>query len=333
MNATLPIVTVIIPAFNAENTIEHCLKALENQTYPSTNCEVIVVDDSSSDKTRDKIKSAKNVILLSQKKSGPAVARNIGAENAKGELLLFTDADCVPKNDWIEKMVFPFSQPDIVDLTHQESLVARFVQMEYEGKYEKMNQYEYIDFIDTYSAAYRKDIFISNGGFDPVFKTSSVEDQEFSFRLAKQGLKMVFEEEAIVYHMGHAETLLSYFRKKFKIGYWKVWVHQLHPEKIMADTHTPQVVKLQIILAGIGTLLLLLGITEPKLLVFACLAGIMFIISTLQFINNSRTVDIQVAAISPIMLLIRAFGLGLGLITGIISYSIRRVKNNISSHL
>jgi len=252
-------ISVIIPAFNAEDTIAHCLQALENQTYPSTKIEVIIVDDDSTDKTGEIVKAMNNVRLLSQKKSGPAVARNLGAENAKGEILLFTDADCAPKTDWIEKMVSPFSESEIVGVkgryqSNQKSLVARFVQLEYEDKYERMSQHRYIDFIDTYSAAYRRDIFLSNGGFDPIFKTSSVEDQEFSFRLAKQGLKMVFEPEAVVNHSGHAKTVVSYFRKKYKIGYWKVWVHRLHPEKIINDTHTPQVIKIQIMLAGLGTL-------------------------------------------------------------------------------
>ena len=50
-----------------------------------------------------------------------------------------------------------------------------------------------IDFIDTYSAAYRKEVFIQNGGFDESFRVPSVEDQEFSFRLARKGYRMVFE--------------------------------------------------------------------------------------------------------------------------------------------
>ena len=49
-----------------------------------------------------------------------------------------------------------------------------------------------IDFIDTYSAGYRREIFLENGGFDPIFTTASVEDQEFSFRLAQKGYRLVF---------------------------------------------------------------------------------------------------------------------------------------------
>jgi len=315
----------------AEKTISLCLKSLSVQTIPRTSYELIVVDDGSTDKTQAISNKFENVKLIYQFHAGPAKARNLGVAKAKGEIVLFLDADCVPKIDWIEKMTVPFSQQDIVGvkgryMTNQKSLVARFVQLEYEDKYDRMARQKYIDFVDTYSAGYRRDVFIANKGFDSVFSTSSVEDQEFSFRLARQGLLMVFEPEAIVYHLGHADSLFSYFRKKFKIGYWKIWVHQIHPDKLIADSHTPQVLKMQIILAGLSSVLIILGIFDFLFIILGTAGIVIFFITTVPFLNKAFNKDKLVASVSPCLLLCRAIALGLGLVAGFFSFMIRSLR-------
>jgi hypothetical protein len=153
------VVSVIVPAYNAEATLGDCLAALQ---------------------------------LIRQPNAGPAAARNRGVQAARGEILLFTDADCAPTPDWIERLTEPFRAPEVagakgVYRTRQRELVARFVQLEYEDKYARMSRQDRIDFVDTYSAAYRRDVFLANGGFDALFPAASVEDQEFSFRLARKG--------------------------------------------------------------------------------------------------------------------------------------------------
>src|SRR5213079_2963542 len=95
--------------------------------------------------------------------------------------------------EWLEQLVHPFLESShsvrpVVGvkgtyLTHQRSLVARFVQQEYEYKYDHMARLPEIDFIDTYSAAYCRQVLLDNGGFETAFSTPSVEDQELSFRL------------------------------------------------------------------------------------------------------------------------------------------------------
>lgn len=99
-----PLVSVIIPAFNEEKGIEKCLKTILDQTYKNT--EVIVVDDGSDDNTLEIIKRRK-VILLKQPHLGPAKARNLGARLAKGEILVFIDADMAFDKKFIEDLVAP----------------------------------------------------------------------------------------------------------------------------------------------------------------------------------------------------------------------------------
>ena len=107
-----PQVTVIVPAYNAAETLPACLAALATQDYPRSAYEVIVVDDGSTDETAA-IAHKCNVSVITQPNAGPAAARNRGAAAAQGDLLLFTDADCVPVPGWISALVAPFSDPSV----------------------------------------------------------------------------------------------------------------------------------------------------------------------------------------------------------------------------
>ena len=94
------LVSVIIPAYNAENTIDKCIDSVINQDY--NNIEIIIIDDGSSDETlnicKKALESDNRIRIISQKNSGPAVARNKGIDLANGEYIIFVDSD-----DWIDK--------------------------------------------------------------------------------------------------------------------------------------------------------------------------------------------------------------------------------------
>jgi lipopolysaccharide/colanic/teichoic acid biosynthesis glycosyltransferase/glycosyltransferase involved in cell wall biosynthesis len=320
--------SVIVPAHNAVQTIERCLEALLKQSVPREEYEVIVVDDGSTDGTAT-LAGFYGVRVLTQHHCGPAAARNLGASLARGEILLFTDADCAPTRTWIEEMTGAFADPDVVGvkgtyLTRQREWVARFVQIEYEDRYDRTARQERIDFIDTYSAGYRRDVFLANSGFDTTFPTASVEDQELSFRLARKGYKMVFAPQARVYHC-HDVSLGEYARRKFNIGYWKALLTQWHPERLVRDSHTPQVLKLQIILLGLGALSLLAPppLWPRSLWLANGLAGL-FLVSTFPFVTKAAMKDLAVAVISPLLLALRAAFLGLGFAVGKARFAVAR---------
>jgi cellulose synthase/poly-beta-1,6-N-acetylglucosamine synthase-like glycosyltransferase len=312
-------VSVIVPAYNAAPTIDACLEGLLGQSVPGDRYEVIVVDDDSSDETTE-IVGGYEVRLIVKSHQGPAAARNEGVAQARGEIVLFTDADCVPIEDWIAEMVGPFDDAEVVGVkgayrTRQREIVPRFVQCEYEERYERMAQQRQIDFIDTYAAGYRRRVFLEEGGFDVRYPNASVEDQEFSFRLAERGHKMVFNPQAVVYHQ-HPQTLAAYFKRKFNIGYWKVMVLQRHPEKAIADSHTPQSLKIQMGLVFLLiplVALILLGGFFPWLFLLAVL---LFLISILPFVVKTLRRDSLVGLLSPFLLFLRAVALGLGMVKG-----------------
>jgi len=312
--------SVIVPAYNAAQTIEECIEALLKQSAPQDEYEVILVDDGSTDGTTTLAQSY-GVQVLTQHHCGPAAARNAGAGEATGEIILFTDADCAPTRMWIEEMTRAFAaDPEVVGvkgtyLTRQRELVARFVQIEYEDRYDRTARQERIDFIDTYSAGYRRDVFLANGGFDTTFPTASVEDQELSFRLARKGYRMVFAPEARVYHR-HDVSLGEYTRRKFNIGYWKALLTQWHPERLVRDSHTPQTLKLQIVLLGLGALSLLAAPQWPRSLWIVGGMASLFLVSAFPFVAKAATKHLAVAAVSPFLLALRATSLGLGFALG-----------------
>lgn len=317
-------VSVIVPAYQAADTIDRCLQALEHQTIPRESYEILVVDDGSADDTCTRVRARAGVRLLTQVHTGPAAARNLGVEHARGEIVLFTDADCEPASDWTERMVAPFSDDEVVGvkgayLTRQREIVARFVQKEYEDKYNRMAREKYIDFVDTYAAAYRRAVFVANGGFDLGFPEPSVEDQEFSFRLARQGYKMVFVPEAVVYHWGHARNVWAYWQRKFRIGYWKVAVHKRHPDKLLRDSHTPQILKAQILLVGLGGLCFFGGFLWSPFMGALVLSGLLFLLTTLPFAFRAWGNESTVAILSPALLFVRALALGMGFTVGLLA--------------
>ena len=135
-------VSIIIPTFNGARRIGNCLDALQDQAA-ARNAEILVVDDGSTDSIAEVIRRYSQVRLITQTNAGPAAARNRGAAEARGSIILFTDDDCVPTADWLDEMLEPFSDPEIVGAkgvyrTRQKSVAARFVQIEYEDRYNRM---------------------------------------------------------------------------------------------------------------------------------------------------------------------------------------------------
>jgi glycosyltransferase involved in cell wall biosynthesis len=317
-------VSVIVPVFNGANKLRKCIKALQQQKT-ARRYEIIVVDDGSTDRGVEGIRG-NGVKVFQQKNQGPAAARNLGVEKARGDIVLFTDADCEPQADWIEQMLGPFENGSISGvkgayLTRQKKIVPRFVQLEYESKYEKMKKDHYIDFIDTYSAGFLKEDFLKAGGYDTQFTTASVEDQEFSFRMWDKGYRMVFNPDAIVHHT-HSDTLPNYGKKKYRIGFWKALVLKRHPKKIARDSHTPQSLKLEMVFA---TLLLVSLLALPFSGAFLysalfCVSG--FLATSFPFVLRAFRQDPQIALFAPFLLFVRALSLSLGLIVGVLKFHV-----------
>lgn len=98
-------VSVVIPVYNDSERLEICLRSLENQTYPKNQYEVIVVDNGSDDRLEEFVYRFDQTIFAQENHPGSYAARNKGISVAKGDIIAFTDSDCIPRSDWIESGV------------------------------------------------------------------------------------------------------------------------------------------------------------------------------------------------------------------------------------
>src|SRR6202166_4869113 len=324
-------VSIIVPTFNGASRIGNCLDALLKQAVEH-DAEILVVNDGSTDNTTSVVARYSGVRLITQQNAGPAAARNRGAQEAQGTIILFTDDDCVPTPGWLAAMIDPFKDPSVVGTkgvyrTRQRSLAARFVQIEYEDKYRLMSDLPQIDFIDTYSAGFRRDRFLEMNGYDTRFPVACAEDVELSYRMSARGWTMKFVPAAIVYHT-HPDTLRKYLIKKYKFAFWRVLAVRKNPNKVMKDSHTPQLMKLQLLFAP----MLLLAIFSDLVLrpnvpasPVVCTA---FLISTLPFAWRALPKDPIVGLLSPVLLAARACAQLLGVAAGLI-YAFRSEERRV----
>jgi glycosyltransferase involved in cell wall biosynthesis len=311
--------SIIIPTFNGAARIGNCLDSLVKQTA-GRNVEILVVDDGSTDNTPNVVRGYTSVRLISQANAGPASARNRGAMEARGTILLFTDDDCVPMPDWLEAMLGPFKDPEVVGAkgvyrTHQRSLAARFVQIEYEDKYRLMAGLPSIDFIDTYSAAFRRDRFLEMTGYDTSFPVACAEDIELSYRMSARGWKMKFVPAAIVYHT-HPDTLSRYLKKKYKFAFWRMLAVRKNPSKGVKDSHTPQIMKVQLLFAPALLFAVIFDLAARPAVPVSALVLVSFLLTTLPFTLRAIRKDPIIGILSPLLLAARACAQVLGVAAG-----------------
>jgi glycosyltransferase involved in cell wall biosynthesis len=327
--------SIIIPTFNGASRIGNCLEALLQQTA-GQDVEILVVNDGSTDNTVDAVGRYSGIRLITQSNAGPAAARNRGALEAKGTLILFTDDDCVPTPEWLAAMKKPFEDPDVVGAkgvyrSRQRSLAARFVQIEYEDRYRLMEGCNRIDFIDTYSAGFRRDRFLEVNGYDLSFPVACAEDVELSYRMSARGWIMKFAPSAIVYHT-HPDTFWRYLKKKYKFAFWRVLAVRKNPNKTLKDSHTPQLMKVQLLFAPVLALALFRDFVVHSKLPLSLLVCAVFLVSTLPFVWRAVAKDPIVGLLSPMVLAARACAQLLGVAAGVIYVGCKSAGAATESH-
>jgi len=157
-----PKISVIIPVYNGERTLKQCLSSVLNQSYK--NYEVIVVNNNSTDKTKEIVHnlkdSARRIEYVFAEKHSIGAARNEGVEIAEGDIIVFTDADCICPHNWIEEITRPIrlEKEDVV-VGFEDDLIKNYwtknVQKRDEIYMQRCRQGEYIMTFDGKNAAIR----------------------------------------------------------------------------------------------------------------------------------------------------------------------------------
>jgi len=237
---TYPTITVVIPAYNAASIIATGLRAILAQDYPRDRMEVVVVDDGSTDNTPKILASIEGIRVIRQTNAGPARARNTGWKNGTGEIVLFTDSDCIPAPDWVRRLVEKFTAPDIggvggtYGIHNSDSLLARCIHEEIIERHLRMP--EEVNYLGSFNLAYRRAALEATGGFDETFQNASGEDNDLSYRINKAGYRLLFTNEARVDHV-HPQEFGKYLRTQSRHGYWRMKLYQTHPDMLRGDAY------------------------------------------------------------------------------------------------
>jgi GT2 family glycosyltransferase len=230
-----PLVSVVIPVLHDPSGIRLCLEALLRQTYPPDRFEIIVADNGSTDGTRAVVerlraeaRSRLRLVVEDQARTSYA-ARNRALRVARGEVLAFTDADCVPTPSWLECGVRALQ-------TEAAACVGGRIVVTYRGAWP--NVYEYWDsatrfnqemYVSRHYAA-TANLFVyahvvaRHGAFRPELISGG--DREFGIRVWKAGEHLVYAPDAVVTHPARA-TLTAVYRKAMRLARAQRRLHQL----------------------------------------------------------------------------------------------------------
>jgi len=115
-------VSVIVPMYNAERTLAACLDGLAAQDHPRGEHEILLVDNGSTDASASIARRHPGVTLLSEPRPGAYAARNHGLRRAQGDVIAFTDPDCVPHPSWIREIVSAHPGGCVLVVSHKATL-------------------------------------------------------------------------------------------------------------------------------------------------------------------------------------------------------------------
>ncbi|MBD2059306.1 glycosyltransferase [Oculatella sp. FACHB-28] len=230
-----PIFSIIIPTYARPERLTNCLQAIAQLDYPGDRFEVIVVDDGSPTSMEAVVapfRDQLHLTLIRQVNAGPAKARNVGAEQANGQFLVFTDDDCAPVRDWLKALESRFTTtPSCIiggrtfnALPNNLYSTASQVLIDYLYKYYSVEG-DRSSFFASNNIALPADQFRALGGFDTSFSLAAGEDREFCDRWLHHGYLMLYAPEVQVYH-AHSLTLPKFWQQHFNYGRGAFCFHQ-----------------------------------------------------------------------------------------------------------
>jgi GT2 family glycosyltransferase len=238
-----PAVSVIVCVRNGAATIDACLEGCRTLAYP--NLEIVVVDDGSTDDTAARIDAARQrwgsepdapaLVIVRQPPRGLGAARNAGAAAAGGEVLAYTDADCMPDADWLRYLVGTLVRAGVAAVGGPNlppappARVPAAVGSAPGGPTHVLLDDETAEHVPGCNMAVRRAVLDEVGGFDPQFHTAG-DDVDLCWRLQDRGHRIAFSPAALVWHHSR-HTAGAYLRQQMGYGRAEAALFFRHPDR------------------------------------------------------------------------------------------------------
>jgi len=232
-------ISIVIPTYNDEETLEACLDSIESLNYAGT-YNTFIVDGNSNDRTVE-IAEKYGCNIIFENKGKISYARELGVKASNSEFIAFTDADCVVPEDWLSTLINCFDDegdiaavggPNITpddDSTFAKSvgdvlslLSGAGARYGFEGA-----ETQEIYHNPTCNVIYRRKVIEEVGGFDHYLIT--VDDEEMDYRIRERGYKILYTPEAEVLHYRRPD-LKSFTKMGYRYGIGRAQATKLHPE-------------------------------------------------------------------------------------------------------
>jgi mycofactocin glycosyltransferase len=285
-----PLFSIIIAVRNRPAEIDACLKSLKQLEYPADKLEIIVVDDASSDSTRGAIQRYPVCLISLKQHKKASFCRNLGARQAKGEILAFIDSDCMADPAWLKQLLPAFDDPQIaavggrVDAYYDKKSLDRYEKAKSSlmvSSYAKRSDPgDAFFYVPACNFLVRRNIFLEVGGFNEQLTVG--EDVDLCWRLQKKQYDLEFLPEGSVYHK-HRNQLGPFCKRRFDYGTSEPLLQKLHQDRVKQFLIPPAA-------AGFWALLILWAFTEQSL--FGGLAGLVAIADSL--VKNHRYKDLEI---------------------------------------
>lgn len=226
--SVFPFLSVVIPVLNGERTLRACLKSVVAADYPPDRREILVVDNGSTDGTRAIIKEFP-VRYLYEPQRGCPQARNLGIREAKGQIIVSTDADCVVSQKWLLEMVKGFERDEVGGVAGEVvAYLPRTPAERYAARVRHLSPQKYITrpilpFAAFANLAFRREVFDRVGFLDEDIPLG--ESTDFCTRFLREtGQRLQYAPKALVFHQ-HRKTVREFFWQQWKYGRGHAQLH------------------------------------------------------------------------------------------------------------
>ncbi len=229
-----PMVSVIVCTYRGSATLVACLESVAKLDY--LEFETLVVNDGDDRRVAEIVESYESVRHISTPHIGLGAARNLGASEARGEIFIYLDDDCIVEADWLKWIVWQFATdaslgcaggPNLAP--HPQSATQAQIAAAPGGPCHVLLDDRHAEHLPGCNLAVRRDVFEKVGGFDPIFRTAG-DDVDFCWRVLATGKRLGFHSAAFVWHYRRF-TWQAYFRQQIGYGRAEAMLMPLHPNR------------------------------------------------------------------------------------------------------